>query len=601
MSVDRRPFGARPASPAGRRRGRAVLRRRLPGLATVFLVGGVALAARLIRIRQSYDLFIDEVSYAKLGESLAAGGGLVLNGQPFFLHPPTFFLEIAAVLRVSGRHADLAGTILATRTLDAGLGTLNVVLVVVLLLRVTRPRVAAAGGLLLALDPFLNRFDSRLLLEAPAMAPATAGVLVLTVAGGTRRRAVLAGVAAGALFAISATTKDLYVFVGVVPVAVLAAVVRGPRRAAYAGAVVSTVVGYGVYLATVVAQGSGGAWWDAKTVGLRRVVGVDQQTGFNRPGNPSLTSRLLANVTTDALSYGLIVVGSLSTALLAWWVLRLIRRGRDSDPRIALVTAWCGGAVVLLSYEVLFGTLEEQMFYPLLVTSVAALGTGVEVALRRFPVADRASGIHRRPVALGLAGVLLVGGLSLDVASWVRVHTRRDDSYVQLLAWTRANIPQGSVVSATEDVAQFLLTDVRIGQWATVGQLVGNHVDYVVVSTSLVNQGYGLARPDFLRTLSARAVLVDTERGRTAGELRVYDVRGLVSVTAGRTPNAPGPVHGPTPTSSLPPPPPTPTTRPTPHRPTTTPSSPPPAREPGSGLAPLPPAPTVKAFPTGRG
>jgi hypothetical protein len=507
---------------AGRPRRSAAALRPIVALA----IGVAALLLRLFHIRTAEDLFVDELTYAKIARSVAAGHGADLDGQPFFLHPPAFFHELAFILRIDGTPASLTTTILELRAFDAVAGAIGVAFVTAILLRLTRLPVAVAAGLILAVDPFLNRFDSRLLLEAPAMAAASAAIFILGGPARSRREALVRGIGAGLLLALSATTKDLYVFVGAIPVAVAAVVFHGYRRVCYGLAALTAVCGYGAYVLSVVINGQGRAFLSAKTVGLDRVLGRTQETGFNKAGNPSLVSRLFANSGTDIGSYVLIGLGVLST--LALLVVAFRRRGIRALPvGTVFVGIWSAGAIVLLSYEVTLGTLEEQMFYPLLVVSVVALAVAVDLAwARRRPDWQR---VTFRVVAVALAAGILIA----DSAAWGEIHTRRDDAYVQFLAWQQHGMKPSAtqpvpVVAATEDLSQFLMTGVIIGQWATPAQLVAHHVDYVVLATTLVEQGYGEARPPLEQLLNRVAPIVYQVTAPTTGQLRVYDVRDWV-------------------------------------------------------------------------
>jgi hypothetical protein len=114
------------------------------------------------------------------------------------------------------------------------------------------------------------------------------------------------------------------------------------------------------------------------------------------------------------------------------------------------------------------------------------------------------------------------------------VHTRHDDTYRRTLAWTRTHIPQGSTVAATDGSAQFLMRGVRLGTWDTLNALRQNHVDYLLLSTQLVAQGYTPIDPALTEQLDRRARLLHTESGPTTGQLRVYDVRPLVAGDTGK-------------------------------------------------------------------
>jgi glycosyltransferase involved in cell wall biosynthesis len=497
------------------RRGRARL------FVAPLVVFVLALVVRLIAINRAYDIFVDEISYAGVARNLATGAGLTLNGGPFHLHPPGFFLVLAGFFDLTGLPTGNAALVLEARPVAAVAGAVVCAGTTLLLLRVVRLPIAIAAGLLLAVDPFLLRFDSRVMLEAPAMALAVLGMVVLTV---RRRHPVWWGLLAGLFMGASILTKEWYAFVTAVPLVLLCFTTDRIQRRQRLTALGTVVACYGGYVITMAALGMLPEWWSEKASGLARVSGVDQSTGFNQAGAESLTSRLAANLTTFGASYGLILLGALVTAVLV-----VTRRRKPWQFLLAgggasVVTALGVGAFAFIGYAVVFGTLEEQMFYPVMVTSVVIIAAGLEMALR----APRRFAMGRRLTAgFAIAAALVV--LAGDGAIWAEVRTHPDDTYRKLLSWAPRGMAADSTVAATEDVAQFVLTGVRLGQWSTVPALVSNDVDYVVVSTALAERGYGLARPDFVAILDRQAPVVFTARGRTMGDLRVYDVRGLVA------------------------------------------------------------------------
>lgn len=502
----------------------------LRGPAALLGLFALALVLRLCFIHRSYDLFIDEITYATVGYNLATGHGVTLYGHLFALHPPAFFALLAAVIKTVHPQGGVLRLVLDLRPVDAVAGSVTVVAVTALLRRAVRPPVALAAGLLLACDPFLNRFDSLLMLEAPATAAAALGTLVLARTPASARGRAGAGVAAGLLFALSITTKELYALVTVVPLAVLAFAGRGPVRRLRLTAVAATVAGYGGYVAVTAATGDWSAWWAQKSAGIARAVGTRQITGFHQAhAAPAagFSARLLADLGQFGVSYTIIALGSLATV---WLLLRRVRRPwlfADAPVR-SVITAWAASALCFLLYAGLFGTLEEQMFYPLVVTSTASLALTVDLAL---PV--RSAGRERR--ARSRAALVMVAAVSLalvaDAGVWGVVHTRHDDTYRRTLAWTRTHIPEGSTVDTTEGSAQFLMRGVRLGTWDTVGALDRNHADYLLMSTQLVAQGYSPLDPALIGQLDRRARLLHTESGPTTGQLRVYDVRPIVAAT----------------------------------------------------------------------
>ncbi|WP_058041391.1 glycosyltransferase family 4 protein [Streptomyces roseifaciens] len=498
----------------GRRR--AATRAAGPG--ALIALFALALALRLAFTGRSYDVFVDELYYTAISRHLADGQGPVFDGRFFALHPPALFALLAAFMRLTGQASgDLLHQVLDLRPVVAVTGALTVAAVTALLRRAVRTPPALLAGLLLALDPFLNRFDSRVMLEAQATAAAALGMLVLARTPVTPRRRAAAGVGAGLLFALAVTTKEPYALGTFLPVTVLGLAARGEVRRMRLTAAAVTAAGYAVYVVTTAATGNWAAWWAQKTDGIARALGIKQISGFNSgDGSVAFTDRLLVQLGQFAVPYALIALGTAATAWLLWS--RARRPGMFADsPGRSLITAWAACTLLHLLYAMALGTLEEQMFYPLVVTSTAALALAADVLLR-----DRATAARALVVLTGLA-------LALNAVVWARVHTRHDDALRRTLAWSRAHLPEGSVVAATDEGASFVLPGARLADWRTTADLRRDRVDYLVLSTELVQQGYARIGRELPGVLEREARLVHSERGTTVGALRVYDVRALVA------------------------------------------------------------------------
>ncbi|MDT0451074.1 glycosyltransferase [Streptomyces hesseae] len=504
--------------PARARRNDTGHRRATTRAAVLGALLALALALRLAFVGRSYDVHVDELYYTAISRHLADGQGPVFDGQFFALHPPALFALLAAFMRLTGRASgDLLHQVLDLRPVVAATGALTVIAVTSLLRHAVRGPLALLAGLFLALDPFLNRFDSRVMLETQATAAAALGMLVLARTPATPRGRTATGVGAGLLFALAVTTKEPYALGTFVPVTVLGIAARGEARRTRLTAAAVTAAGYAVYVVTVVATGNWAPWWAQKTDGVARALGIKQISGFNSDdGSVAFTDRLLVQLGQFAVPYALIALGTAATAWLLWCRARRpgIFTGR---PGRTLITAWAACTLLHLMYAMAVGTLEEQMFYPLVVTSTAALALAADVLL------------PSRAMATKMAAALALIALTVNAVVWVRVHTRHDDALRRTLAWSRAHLPEGSVVAATDEGASFVLPGARLADWRTTADLRRDHVDYLVLSTELVRQGYARIGSGLPRVLEREARLVHSERGRTVGALRVYDVRALVA------------------------------------------------------------------------
>ncbi len=487
----------------------------------------VAAVLRLVHVQSAYELFIDEVSYADLSANIAGGRGVVLNGGPFDLHPPLLFLAGGALLLALGTDlADPLAAVTALRPAEAVVGALICGLVALLVARVApggrRSRVVGAGcGLLVALDPFVIRFDSRVLLEAPAMLLTLSGLLLVTrvLEHPARRRGVLA---AGAVLGLALLVKETFAFVAVVPLLLTAVVLPRVRRALL-GCVVTAAAMYAGYVVVLLVVGRGGHWSEQKLSGVRRLLGLDQVTGFNKPGSTSFTARAAELLGSYAVTYVVMALASLLAGLAALEHLLARRRGAAPDPHpgVVLLVATQLGAAAYLAYAVPFGTLEEQAFYLVVTPSVAVLG----LAVLRLRDVGRGPRPLRSPVlvAAGLA-VAVLAVTVVDAAVWWREHSVADNGYEQYVAWVERTLKPTDRLAVTDTTAQFITPGVTLGSWATPDAIEANRADYVLVNQRLVDQGLGNAEPSLVDWLDRNATVVLDVRTPSVESLRVYEV-----------------------------------------------------------------------------
>jgi 4-amino-4-deoxy-L-arabinose transferase-like glycosyltransferase len=556
---------ANPVDAPGRRDGPL---RRLSSNRMVWIMGivVVAAAARLVALRSAYDVFIDEVTYTTISRNLAHGHGLVLYGQPFDLHPPAAFALYAGVIRVFGLHGSVEATLFALRNVPVVLGTVTCVLTFLIVERAGGRWTALCAGLLVALDPMVISYDSRVMLEAPAQCAVAAMVLCLVHASGASRGTSSVSVKiretipygidpsatgrpirwrwvlpAGLFGAIVLCTKETFGLVVGLTLVVL--VITGwvvPRRQA-AVVLALTVLGYAVSVVAVGLTSGFDVWWHATAGGALRLIGTKQITGFNSPTvHVSFISRVLANGPLLAGTYLVLGAGVLAGVGLLWrlepWSPGRYPR-RTADRVGVLIGVWTLAAAAYLVYATVFGTIEEQMYYILFLPCVMSLCLWFDGTL--------GSSSPLRGRWRNAAVILVVVALVFDLTAWTVVHARSDDETRRMLTWEATHVPPSAVVSSTDGTTQFLLPNGIIGQWNTIAELRAHHVDYVILATSLVEQGYGVASPAFAQEVEQTGRLVFAADGVSDGSLQVYDVRGITGGSAtSAVPASPGPAGG---------------------------------------------------------
>jgi hypothetical protein len=495
-------------------------------------LAGVALLTLALRVAflgRSYEVLVDEISYLRLAESVATSQSVSLYGEPFYLHPPGFFYLEAGYLLLLRPAGNLIEQIYAVRYLNVLFGAATAVVLFLTVRRLAGWRPALAATLVFALDPFAVRMNSINYLETTALWWVLAGyALLLPVTGRAEEPAAAPGgaetpprpaatldgadvaraLAAGLLFGLGLLTKDMSAFLTLGPMIVCLLWERAlPRPAALIAAVTTGLV-YMPYPVFVFAAGHGPIFAEDKLRGLLRLLGLIQETGFNRMGNDFLISNVIARASTFGTTYAILALGVPAVAVL-------LLRGRAAE---RLVGLWAGSAYALLAYAIAFGTLEEQFFYFLFVPVLVALPVAAALAWRTDLL--RSPGL-RRAYQPAIAALLVLFTV-WSMIQWARVHLVPNNGYEQALDYLELNVTAGSRVAATSETAQFILADQYgtgpWGSWVTVEELSRYRPDYVLVSTSQMAWDHGAAAEPLIAWIDAIGTPVFTFRGQAAGD-----------------------------------------------------------------------------------
>jgi hypothetical protein len=500
--------------------------------------GAVALIVRLVLHGSSFDVFGDEVIYTDLGRSVIAGGFPRFDGTIFFLHGPAFFYLEAGWARLAGNQPGLVAWIYEMRVLNALLAGATAVVLVLLAARASSLRAAAVTGAMFALDPFCIRQNDRVLLETAMMLWVLLGYLVLSSL--IRRPApahpVLRSVGAGLFFGCAVLTKDEAALLTVLPLAAAVVMRLGLRRPVIVVTLSTTLAVYAAYMAVVAANGYWATFWYAKTYGVQRLLGLVQVTGFHSSGGGSLPARLIAEGAYFATTYLVLALGVPAVVLA-------LRRGGSLVRLLALVHC---AAAVTLAYAVALGTLEEQELYLLIVPTlltipmIAALRRQAGPARPVRGLTTRTRGtMTRLPVLAAALALALALSMNLTTAVlWVR---QPDDGFAQLMPYMAAHIRPGTAITiaagspppSQTDGGRYALEDrYQVGLWVTPAALRQEHVRYVMVEWGPIDEGYSYLSPARVRHLIRGDRLVFSYRGRTYGQLALYQR----PASPGRTP-----------------------------------------------------------------
>ncbi|WP_298253441.1 glycosyltransferase family 39 protein [uncultured Arthrobacter sp.] len=473
--------------------------------AGLVLVIGAAFATRAIGLVRGFELWLDEMLYARLGQSVSMGQIPNLPDGPFLLHPPGYFLLEGAVIDLFGISGNSMDLVLQLRWLNAVIGALSVGLAFLLVRKVSNPVAAWVIAVVLMVEPFVLRNNSRVFLETLGMAALLGGFLIIVASMDrppTRFRS-LRLLAAGLLLGYAVLTKDVYVLGAVAPV-VVATLWRRTLSAGDALVILlAAAIPYIAYLAVLALNGLLGAWIWAKTNGLRRMTGIDQTTGFNQEGAPSLVGRLFDQLTQFGSSYLLLAIGPVAGLVLCFSAVP----GR----RLVGITAVLFGLFGV--YSVAFGTLEEQYGYPVLCAgAVSSAVCAVELVERKQQ--------WRTPVIL-----FSVAFVALTAATGLRTLVTTDNGFVQVRSWMQENLPTDARVSVSNSTGEVAFEDnPRIGVWPSAPLMQENGANYIITQELPTSLGYGYARPEMLEWLKANGDPIFSVTGPTNGATVLWRV-----------------------------------------------------------------------------
>lgn len=464
-----------------------------------------AFGARAIGLVRGFELWLDEMLYARLGQSISMGQLPNLPDGPFLLHPPGYFLVEGAAINLFGISGNSMDLVLQLRWLNAVIGALSVGLAFVLVWKVSNKVAAWVIAGVLMIEPFVLRNNSRVFLETLGMAALLAGLLIvvaLMVDPQARYRPAKL-LAAGLLLGYAVLTKDVYVLGAVAPV-VAATVWRHTLRVRDAlWILLASAVPYTAYLGVLALNGLLGAWIWAKTNGVRRMIGIEQTTGFNEAGAPSLVDRLLDQLGQFGSSYLLLAIGPVTGVILCF--------SRVAGRRLIGLTAVMFGLFGF--YSVAFGTLEEQYGYPVLFSgAVSAAVCAVELVDRRERL--------RTPVIL-----FTVAFVALALAVGLRTLVTIDNGFVQVRSWMQENLPADARVSVSNSTGEVAFEDdPRVGVWPSAPLMEENGANYIITQELPTSLGYGYARPEMLEWLKDNGEPLFAVDGPTNGSTVLWEV-----------------------------------------------------------------------------
>lgn len=532
---------------------RSMIRWQLP--AAIICVLALVFGVRAYALDQSYNIFIDEITYLHIGNHLAEHGSVKLYGKTFHLHPPAFFFIEAAYLRLTQASGSMIDQIYSVRHLNTAFAAITAVLLLLNVRHVAGLGIGLIVAMVYAIDSFIIRMNSMVLLDTSAMMWAIAGYALLLPAlpeaeqrpllrwswpwitrFGQRINAFIDRIAlvervitpdmapvalwrligAGLCFGLALLTKDMMAFLTLLPMSMIVVLGWPLKRwsALLVGAI--TCLTYAPYPAITALVGDWDRYAVSKLRGVLRLAGLVKETGIRHAdGGPSLIQKVIERLDSYATTYALIAFGVLA-------IIVLLAIGGRASRMLAILGA---SSYALLAYCILFGTLEEQFFYYLVVPALLVIGVAAGLLLRSARPGTRFTAIMRLSLVL-----ICIIVLSWNSYQWARSRMHPDNGYEQAVIYIETMLPPDARVASTSEVGQFLLSSDRDtgpwGSWGSVESLRGSKANYVLVSLEQLRWSHSKTSGALLEWLHANGDPVFTFVGNRAGNtLILYHLR----------------------------------------------------------------------------
>lgn len=508
-------------------------------LATAVLVTLSTYIVQAYRLSMAPDIFVDEVTYFFVGNSIAQGDGMrqywFAPERVFFWHPPFFFLLEAAVLRaVSPLPTDTIAAVFLIRHLNVALSALTAGLLFLLGRRLRDVPTGFLMVLLFAFDPFILRSARRNLLEIPLMALLVGGILLLSYypRGLNRRGALVLGV----IFGLAMLTKEIAFYILLLPAllvflgqpAVLTLLERpgtllhtlrhpGRLRPAWRSFIfldrsgklwrslpwvvlcggISLLI-YALYPLWAWYNGYWQDFWYFRTYQFSRFEGSVQASGWNTGGKrPSFLEALSTNIPLYGTSYALIMLGTLFGAFL------LLRSWQDVGAR--LLGAWFLLSGAFFAFVILRGQLNDQFFYMLIIPNAACIGYGTPLVLRAAVRTVRRF-TRQRVAALLLTLTLSTGIFANGVLYYNAYVVGVDNGYEQFHRYLLANIPPGTPLLIGGDAGIHLFPEYPTYLARTKQEVYAHRIHYFVLSSKEAWGNFNGVSQEFYDWVRANAV-----------------------------------------------------------------------------------------------
>lgn len=455
---------------------------------------------RAWRLSSAPDIFGDEVLYTSIAISLPQYGHLVAFGQPWFVHPPLYYVFQSSFFQLAGINSVTLANVFTGRLTSALYASLAIVVVFIWVAKTSDILVGASTAFALMLEPYALKYSRIGLLESLVMLFAI--IALYFFASANSKPSLKTYVLGGVFFGLALLTKELAIFL-IVVVAVWFLLTRyvAKNKVNVKGTVVFLVTGLLMYLAYVIWALSIDAplFLSTNLDLLERALWVTRDTGYTNPYYVSFTSDFVSNANLYLMTY--IMLG-LAAVACVYFIFR------DRSNFGLLLSSWFMGSAIFFGA---LGIHNPQFF--IYITIPAAVIAG-------YAIAKIAFGPISRNKKLVFAAILLFFVIiGYNTAVWVFVDGGNDTAFTQSVTWVQANIPRGQNIFTSDSAYSYFLIGYNMYSAPnTMKEIQGLNIHYYIL---LPRFDYYLSQ-NLTLYIQTNGTLLATFSGRSTGQIYVY-------------------------------------------------------------------------------
>lgn len=425
------------------------------------LLGILTFCLRVPRLAHTPDVFVDEIIYFHVINTLATTGNLTeAGGQPWFAHPPMFYIVFTSYFKLTGLSSfgsNFTFDILSSLRLpNCFIASLTTMMLLLLGKKLHNLKTGVLVSLLFSLDQYAIKIDRLALLETIASFFLVLGFLFFCTSLEKRKNTgfLYAGLALG----MALITKELLAFSWLVLLffSLLYAIKDG---SIFKKTLVTIFTSIGVY-STYALWGfmtDADLFLETKIYTIKRILGVIIDTGYRLPRS-SLINDILKTMECYGITYLSVAISVLYIFYLTINLYFLTERTFKSN---CFVASW-----VLVTLCFFYGCpiWNPQFFHYLVMPTTFMVGyitswaTEPDFSLRyklrkQKNILNRLTTTFINNLAVIFVSFILVfGGIF-----WCRtILIEHDDTYLQAVTYIEANIPAGTPIYSDYILAELL-------------------------------------------------------------------------------------------------------------------------------------------------